>query len=86
MSETLRARTHFFAIRAQGLEKETRQLLEQLSAILSTRENIRTQTRMELVTIGAAIVSIASLVVAVMSVDRFATYVNKQIERIYSSK
>lgn len=86
MSETLRARTHFFAIRTQGLEKETRQLLEQLSAILSTRENIRTQTRMELVTIGAAIVSIASLVVAVMSVDRFATYVNKQIERIYSSK
>lgn len=86
MSETLRARTHFFAIRAQALEKETREHLEQLSAILSTRENIRTQARMELVTIGAAIVSIASLVVAVMSVDRFATYVNKQIERIYSSK
>lgn len=86
ISETLRARTHLLACRAQALEKETRELLEQLSAILSTRENIRTQARMELVTIGAAIVSIASLVVAVMSVDRFATYVNKQIEKIYSSK
>jgi hypothetical protein len=86
MIETLRARTHFFATRALGLEKETRELLEQLSAILSTRENIRTQARMELVTVVAAIVSIASLVVAVMSVDRFSSYVNKQIERIYSSK
>ncbi len=86
MSETLRARTHFLAIRARDLEKETRELLEQLSAILSTRENIRTQARMELVTIGAAIVSIASLVVAVVSVDRFTTYVNKQIEKIHSSK
>jgi hypothetical protein len=85
MSETLRAQTHFYAIRAQALEKETRAHLEQLSTILSTRENIRTQARMELVTIGAALVSIASLVVAVMSVDRFATYVNKQIEMIFSS-
>lgn len=86
MAEELRLRTHFLASRAQSLEKETREQLEQLSAILSTRENIRTQARMELVTIGAAIVSIASLGVAVMSVDRFATYVNQQVDRIFQPK
>lgn len=86
ISETLRSRTQFFAARAQSLERETREQLEQLSAILSTRENIRTQARMELVTVGAAIVSIASLVVAVMSVDRFANYVNLKVEAVYKAK
>jgi len=86
ISEALRSRTHFLASRAQLLERESREHLEQLSGILSTRENIRTQARMELVTVGAAILSLASLVVAVMSVDRFATYVNQQVERFYKSK
>lgn len=86
ISEALRYRTQFLASRAQRLEKETREHMEQLSGILSTRENIRTQARMELVTVGAAILSLASLVVAVMSVDRFATYVNQQVERLYKSK
>lgn len=86
ISDALRSRTQFFASRAQSLERETRGHLEQLSAILSTRENIRTQARMELVTVGAAIVSLASLVVAVISVDRFATYVNQQVERLYKPK
>ena len=86
ISEALRSRTQFLASRAQYLEKETREHMEQLSGILSTRENIRTQTRMELVTVGAAILSLASLVVAVMSVDRFASYVNQQVEKFYKSK
>lgn len=86
ISEALRARTQFLASNAQRLEKETREHMEQLSGILSTRENIRTQARMELVTVRAAILSLASLVVAVMSVDRFTTYVNQQVERLYKSK
>jgi hypothetical protein len=86
ITETLRARTQHFASRAQNLERETREQLEQLSSILSTRENIRTQARMELVTFSAAVVSIASLVVAVMSVDRLSTYVNRQVERLYKSR
>ena len=86
ISEVLRARTQFLASNAQRLEKETREHMEQLSGILSTRENIRTQARMELVTVGAAILSLASLVVAVMSVDRFTTYVNQQVEKLYKSK
>ena len=86
ISEALRSRTHFLASRAASLEKETREHLEQLSGILSTRENIRTQTRMELVAIGAAILSLASLVVAVMSVDRFAAYANEQVEKLYKQK
>ena len=86
IAEALCSRTHFLATRAVNLEKETREHLEQLSAILSTRENIRTQARMELVAVVAAIVSIASLFVAVMSVDRFANYVNQQVEKLYKSK
>lgn len=84
--EALRSRTHFLASRAQSLEKETREHLEQLSAILSTRENIRTQARMELVAVAAAILSLASLAVAVMSVDKFAGYINQQVERLYKAK
>jgi hypothetical protein len=86
ISEALRSRTQFLASRAQQLEKETREHLEQLSGILSTRENIRTQARMELVTLGATILSLASLVVAVMSVDRFTIYINQQVEKLYSPK
>lgn len=83
ISEVIRSRTQFLASRAQRLERETREHMEQLSGILSTRENIRTQARMERVAVGAAILSLASLIVAVMSVDRFATYVNQQVERFY---
>lgn len=86
ISETLRFRTHFLASRAQNLEKETREHLEQLSTILSTRENIRTQSRMELVAVVAAFLTLASLVVAIMSVERFATKINQQVEKIYKSK
>lgn len=86
IAEALRSRTQFLATRAVNLEKETREHLEQLSAILSTRENIRTQARMELVAVGAVILSLASLVVAVMSVERFATNINQQIEKLYKSK
>lgn len=84
IAESLRSRTHYLASRACSLERETREQLEQISAILSTRENIRTQARMELVTVGVAIVSIVSLAVAVMSVDRFASYINRQVERLYT--
>lgn len=86
ISEALRSRTHFLASRAQNLEKETREHLEQLSTILSTRENIRTQSRMELVAVVAAILALASLVVAIMSVERFATQINQQVEKIYKSR
>ena len=79
--EALRSRTNFLASRAQSIEKETREHLEQLSGILSTRENIRTQARMELVAIVAVILSLVSLAVAVMSVDKFAAYINQHIER-----
>lgn len=84
--EALRSRTHLLASRAQNLEKETREHLEQLSAILSTRENMRTQARMELVAVAAVILSLASLAVAVMSVERFAGYIKQQVEILYKAK
>ncbi|BBH12915.1 hypothetical protein CH06BL_21630 [Chromobacterium haemolyticum] len=83
ISEALSSRTRFLATRAQSLEKETREHLEQVSTILSTRENIRTQTRMELVAIGATIISLVSLVVAIMSTDKLTNYINQQIAKIY---
>jgi len=66
ISEALRSRTHFLASRAGTFEKETREHLKQLSTILSTTENVRTQARMELVAVGAAILSFVSVLVAIM--------------------
>ncbi|WP_156939107.1 hypothetical protein [Deefgea rivuli] len=84
--EALRSRTHFLASQAQSLEGETREHLEQLSGILSTRENIRTQARMELVAVFAVILSVVSLAVAVMSVDKFSDYINQYVESLSKTK
>jgi hypothetical protein len=86
IAETLRANTHYLASRALAQEKETREHLEQISTILSTQQSVRAQKRMETVTYVATIVAVASLFVALMSVDRFATAINIQVERVFGSK
>ncbi len=83
IAETLRANTHYLASRAMAQEKETRGHLEQICTILSTQQSVRTQKRMEIVTYVATIVAVASLFVALMSVDRFATAINLQVERVF---
>lgn len=84
IAETLRARTHYLAARALAQEKETREHLEQVSTILSTQESIRAQRRMELLTIATTLVAAASLLVALMSVDRFASAINLQVDRLFT--
>lgn len=86
IAEVLRSNTHFLASRALAQEKETREHLEQISTILSTQENVRSQRRMEVVTYVAIFLATASLFVAVMSVDRFATVINHQVDQIFKIK
>jgi hypothetical protein len=93
VSEALCVRTHSLASHANSLEKATREHLEQLSAILSTRENIRTQASMERVTWFALLVSLTSMIGTLVSsestnisIDRLASYVHQKIERFILSK
>lgn len=86
IAETLRDRTHYLAARALAQEKETREHLEQVSTILSIQESIRAQRRMQGLTIAATVVATASLLIALMSVDRFASAINLQVERLLKTK
>lgn len=86
IAEALRARTHYLSSRALAQEKETREHLEQLSTILNIQESIRTQRRMEIVAIATTVLAAASLIVALMSIDRVASAVNSYVERILSNK
>lgn len=86
IAETLRSWAQFLSTSAVAQDKETRDHLEQLASILSTQENVRTQRRMEAVTFVATILAAASLIVALMSIERFANAVNGQVEKLFGDK
>ncbi|HET7570520.1 MAG TPA: hypothetical protein VFK96_08040 [Gammaproteobacteria bacterium] len=85
IADTLRTRTHYLATRTLAQEKETREHLEQVSTILSTRESIKAQKKMEIMTIVAILVAAASLLVALMSVDQLSTTFFSQVERLFNN-
>jgi len=65
----LKSRTNFVAKRAATQERETREHFEQMSAVLNTQEAIRTQRRMEILTAVATLLTAASLLVALLSIE-----------------
>lgn len=64
LAEELRLRVHAAAVRLIEDESSTREHLEQLSTVLSIRESIRTQRRMEWLTVVALAVATLSLIAA----------------------
>lgn len=64
LAEELRLTVHAAAVRLIEDESSTREHFEQLSTVLSIRESIRTQRRMEWLTVVALVVATLSLIVA----------------------
>lgn len=63
-AKVLCEQTHFLATRVIAEEHSTREHFEQLSSILSVRESIKAQRRMEWLTFVALVVATGSLIVA----------------------
>jgi hypothetical protein len=63
-AHALREQTKFLATRAIAEEHSLREHFEQLSSVLSVRESIRTQRRMEWLTVVALLVAMGSLWIA----------------------
>lgn len=80
LSKALAGRVNELAKQALLLDKETREHLEQLSAVLNTQESIRAQQRMERLTVAAMALSVASLFAALMALDRFSKMVDGLVE------
>ncbi|MGJ7491438.1 hypothetical protein [Variovorax sp. ZT4R33] len=73
IAESLRRRVQSLATRLLEDESSTREQFEQLSTILSVRESIRAQRRMEWLTAAAFVVGIGSMLAAFAAVpDRWA--------------
>lgn len=63
-AKVLCEQTHFLATRVIAEENSTREHFEQLASILSVRESIKAQRRMEWLTVIALVVATGSLIVA----------------------
>lgn len=85
IAEALQKRTHYIASRAISQEREARDHFEQMSAVLNTQEAIRTQRRMELLTVVATVLTGASLLVALLSIDSIAKLADETISRVVKS-
>jgi hypothetical protein len=86
ITTALMNRTSFVARRLAAQEKETREHFEQMSAVLNTQEAIRTQRRMEVLTVVATLLTGASLLVALLSIEAFAQFLQNFIEPYLESK
>lgn len=76
IAEVLRIRLRLLARRLLEDESSTREQLEQLSSILSVRESIRAQRKMEWLTVAALVVGIGSMLAALAAVpDEWPTKV-----------
>lgn len=84
LSKALASRVSEVAKQALLLDKETREHLEQLSAVLNTQESIRAQQRMERLTVVAMVLSVASLLAALMALDRFSKMVDELVETLWT--
>lgn len=76
LSEEIRGRVHFLASRLTNEETAIRAHFEQLSSILSIRESIKAQRRMEWLTILAVSIAVVSLVVALSSPSKLIHKLN----------
>jgi hypothetical protein len=76
LSEILRSSTNFMATRLAQDETVMREHFAQVSSILSTRENIKVQHRMELLTVVAVVVAVLSLLVALVGPHKLAEWLN----------
>lgn len=72
LSEEVRGRVYFLASHLAEEESVIRAHFEQLSSILSISESVKAQRRMELLTVLALIVAIASLAVALPHIEWLA--------------
>ncbi|QRQ88524.1 hypothetical protein [Cupriavidus oxalaticus] len=81
LAEVLHSRVRHLAEEFIEDEEATRQQFDQLSSILSTKESIRTQRRMEVITVIALVVALASLVAALPPITAWA----KSIESLRSA-
>lgn len=72
IAETLRARTEYLATRVLSEEVTTREHFQQIAAIMSTRESVKAQRRMEVLTVVAITLAGASLLVALPSLGRWS--------------
>jgi hypothetical protein len=86
IAEALRTRTHYLASRALAQERETREHFEQISGILNTQESVRAQKRMEVLTVVTTVLATASLLVALLSIDRIAKSANALVEQFFGAK
>jgi len=74
--------TQFLASKVISEEHSMREHLEQLSTILSVRESVRAQRRMEWLTVVALVVAAASLFAALPPVKDWPNQINPYLERI----
>lgn len=73
LATSLCEQTKFLANQNISAEHRAREHFEQLSSVLSVRESVKAQKRMEILTITALLVSVASLVAAVPSLKHLVT-------------
>lgn len=72
--------THFLAARVISEEHSTREHFEQLSSILSVRESIKAQRRIEVLTVVALVVAIGSLIVALNPAGDWLSWTRLNLE------
>ena len=80
LPKVLAQRTVYFADKFIAEEATAREQFEQLSSILNTRESIKTQARMEIWTLVAILLALASLFAAFLALAPIAEWPTKIIE------
>ena len=80
IAKVLCEQTHFLATRVIAEEHSTREHFEQLSSILSVRESIKAQRRMEWLTVVALVVATGSLIVALNPTKDWPSQIRSYLE------
>lgn len=84
IAKVLQDWTNWLATRVIADEHSAREHFEQLASILSVRESVRAQRRMEWLTVAALVVATGSLVVAVPSIKDWFTIICSKVLSIAS--
>jgi hypothetical protein len=79
-AKVLCEQTHFLATRVIAEENSTREHFEQLASILSVRESIKAQRRMEWLTVIALVVATGSLIVALSPTNDWPIQIRSYLE------
>ena len=81
LSEEIRSGVHYLASRVNEDEAAMRAHIEQISSVLSVRESVKAQRRMEWLTVVAVIVAIATLVVALPNLGKLVDRLDAALSR-----